>query len=90
MYHQVAPKLDKSLYPQYSTVHDKENTYEGASFGDMTMPPYHEVDYGYKAPLKRGLMESVSNVQSNLPYYIADTRLITGPIESKWKEAENH
>ncbi|USW51005.1 Putative Fork head domain, winged helix-like DNA-binding domain superfamily [Septoria linicola] len=64
MYHQVAPKLDKSLYPQYSTVHDKENTYEGASFGDMTIPPYHEVDYGYKAPLKRGLMESAPLNQS--------------------------
>ncbi|PPJ54598.1 hypothetical protein CBER1_06158 [Cercospora berteroae] len=59
MYQQVAPKMEKSLFPQYPSAHNKENAFEGASFGDMTMAPYSEVDYGYKAPLKRGLSDAV-------------------------------
>lgn len=63
MYQQVAPKMERSLYPQYAPTYDKENEYEGASFGDMTIPPYQDLDYGYKGPLKRAYLDPMPNKQ---------------------------
>ncbi|KAF7185678.1 Forkhead protein sep1 [Pseudocercospora fuligena] len=61
MYHQVAPKVERSLYPSHPSTYDKENVYEGASFGEL---PYPEPDYAYKAPLKRTSMDSGLQKQS--------------------------
>ncbi|KAF2207108.1 hypothetical protein CERZMDRAFT_122778 [Cercospora zeae-maydis SCOH1-5] len=63
MYQQVAPKMEKALFPQCPSAHTEENAVEGASFGDMTMPPQQEADYGYQAPLKRGLSDSIPSQQ---------------------------
>ncbi|EME43440.1 hypothetical protein DOTSEDRAFT_72733 [Dothistroma septosporum NZE10] len=56
MYHQVAPQPERSLYPEQHPYqsYDKENFFDaGSLFGDLSVPPYPEADYGYKGPLKR-------------------------------------
>lgn len=59
MYQQVAPRPERGLYPQYPahSAYDKENMFDGASFGDLSVPPYPEPDYAYKAPNKRAMLE---------------------------------
>lgn len=53
MYHQAAPMPQKPLYAQYHQPLDKENVFQGGSFGDMSALPFAEADYGYKGPMKR-------------------------------------
>ncbi|KXT03498.1 hypothetical protein AC578_1581 [Pseudocercospora eumusae] len=57
MYHQAAPKLDRSLYPSHPPTYDKENVLEGTSF-------HPQPDYAYKAPLKRTCVDSALQKQS--------------------------
>jgi forkhead transcription factor HCM1 len=60
-YMQNAPLPQKALYSQLSSAHipGKENTFHGGSFGDLAAMPVVEVDYGYKAPMKRTNSEMV-------------------------------
>ncbi|KAK6430047.1 Forkhead transcription factor [Oleoguttula sp. CCFEE 5521] len=56
IYHQVAPPPQKALYASFPVTHtyEKENMPQSAaSFGDLTMAPYSDADYGYNGPMKR-------------------------------------
>lgn len=81
MYHQVAPKMERSLFPQYAPAYDKENEFEGASFGNMTIPPYQDIDYGYKGPLKRAYMDSMSNASAGKKQKLYDEPVDLPPPE---------
>jgi forkhead transcription factor HCM1 len=54
-YMQNASIPQKALYSQFPTAQilGKENTFQGGSFGDLAAMPVAEIDYGYKAPMKR-------------------------------------
>jgi hypothetical protein len=54
-YMQNAPIPQKALYSQFPSAQilGKENTFQGGSFGDLAAMPVAEIDYGYKAPMKR-------------------------------------
>lgn len=57
MYQQVAPRPDRPLYPQHQPAYEQENAFEGASFGDLSIP-FSDTDYGFKAPNKRTQMDA--------------------------------
>ena len=69
MYQQVAPKLERPLYPQYASIdtHDMETS--GQPSVDLTdfstAPPYPQPYHGYEGPMKRAMVESFDGKPSS-------------------------